>query len=240
MTVVTTGPGAEAQLICDECAKTTVVDGCGLRDADVVYVAAAGWSGPGFARGPHRCPTCSTIVHRPTPATETDQPVRVRLTVEHAYAVVRVTGDLDADAAAELETVLAGAVHARRQIVVDLSAAKKADAAGLAALVRARNMARRRHGEVLLARPSRYVQIVLRTARLHRAFRVFGTVQQAVTAAGGPVTAAVRPVAAGGPVSSAVRPVAAGGPVSSAVRSGTAAGGPVAPARRRPGAGTRP
>ena len=49
-------------------------------------------------------------------------------------------------------------------------------------LVRARHAARRHHGELLLAAPSRFIPTVLRTMRLHTAFRTFTTLRQAVAA----------------------------------------------------------
>jgi anti-anti-sigma factor len=108
---------------------------------------------------------------------------RVDVELGPAAAVVRVRGDLDLDVAPGLRAALERATAARPYVVVDLSEAGVIDAAGLGALVRARNSARRRQGELLLAGPSRFVQTVLRTMRLHTAFRSFGTVEQAVAAA---------------------------------------------------------
>lgn len=59
------------------------------------------------------------------------------------------------------------------------------DSAGPGALVRARNAARGRNGQLVLAGPSRFVQNLLQTMRLHTAFRVFATVSQATRAVEG-------------------------------------------------------
>ncbi|MEV6842758.1 STAS domain-containing protein [Actinoplanes sp. NPDC051411] len=77
------------------------------------------------------------------------------------------------------------AVACHPYVVVDLTHAGVIDAFGLGVLVRARNAARRREGELVLAGPSQFLQTVLRTVRLHTAFRTFNTVPQATTAVGG-------------------------------------------------------
>lgn len=192
MTAVPAGYGAGLQLICDGCGRSAGADGAGLHDADVVYVAvtAVGWSGSPFARGPHRCPRCSAVA-APAPRRPADVPGavldgavldRASVEVTPAAAIVRVAADLDAGVADELRSMLETAVAARRYVVVDLTEAGTIDSAGLGALVRARNAARRRSGELILAGPSRFVQTVLRTMRLHTAFRTFPSVEQAVAA----------------------------------------------------------
>ena len=97
-----------------------------------------------------------------------------------------MSGDIDMDVTPEMRLALDTAVAAHPKVVVDLTHARLIDSVGLGVLVRARNAARARHGELLLAGPSRFIQTVLRTMRLHTAFRMFDTVGHAV-AAGGPV-----------------------------------------------------
>lgn len=189
MTAVPAEEGMGVQLICDSCGDVAIAEGCGLHDTDVVYVAAAaiGWAGSPFARGPHRCPGCTPSA-APAAQSPDQSPARAgvldRVRVEHTptAAVVHVTGEIDIAVAPDLRSALEAAVVAQSNVIVDLSQAGVIDSAGLGTLVRARNAARRRQGELLLAGPSRFVQTVLRTMRLHTAFRTFGTVQQAITA----------------------------------------------------------
>jgi anti-anti-sigma factor len=188
MTAVSAENGSGVQLICDSCGNVASTDGCGLQDAVVVYVAVAaiGWAGSGFASGPHRCPDCLPLA-APSAASADRVAVLDRVRVEQlpTAAVVRVTGEIDMAVAPELRSALEAAVGAHPNVIVDLSQAGVIDSAGLSTLVRARNAARRRQGQLLLAGPSRFVQTVLRTMRLHTAFRTFGTVQQAVLATHG-------------------------------------------------------
>jgi len=82
----------------------------------------------------------------------------------------------------------------RAQVVVDLAKVPTIDPAGLGILVRARQAARRRHGDLLVAGMSRYVRTVMRTMQLHSAFTTFDTVQQALTAADAMVGQPTAPV----------------------------------------------
>ena len=107
---------------------------------------------------------------------------RVSVELGPSAAVVSATGDVGADIDGELREALDEALAWRPTVIVDLAATRRMDPAGLGTLVRARNAARRRDGELVLAAPSRFQQTVLRTMRLHTAFRTFGTLQQAVTA----------------------------------------------------------
>ncbi|HET6532628.1 MAG TPA: STAS domain-containing protein [Actinoplanes sp.] len=111
----------------------------------------------------------------------TDVGVAQRCT--RSAAVVQIAGDLDTAVAPLARTALDRAVAARPHVVVDLAEVPTIDPTGLGILVRARQEARRRHGDLLRAGPSRYVRTVMRTMRLHTAFATFDTVQQALTAA---------------------------------------------------------
>ena len=104
------------------------------------------------------------------------------LALEPSAAVVTVSGDVDIDIADELRALLERAAGERRNVILNLTMAHTIDAAGLGTLVRARNAARRRQGELLLAGPSPFIQTVLRTMRLHTAFRVFRSPDEAATA----------------------------------------------------------
>ncbi|MFC7533279.1 STAS domain-containing protein [Actinoplanes sp. GCM10030250] len=193
MTALSVAGGAGVHLICDDCGLMAAAGGCGLQDTNVVYVAASaiGWTGPAFARGPHRCPSCATVPsprRHPESATAGGESAaadgEVSLEVRASVALVRVSGNLGEETAAHLQAVLERAVAARRAVVVDLTMAGRVDQAGLRPLVRAGSAARHRGGEVLLAAPPRLLRGALRLMGLHRSLRVFGSVQQAITAAG--------------------------------------------------------
>ncbi|MET8147871.1 STAS domain-containing protein [Actinoplanes sp. NPDC049668] len=188
MTAVPGTYSSGVQLICDGCGEVATTDGGGLHDADVVYVAVTGigWTGSAFARGPHRCPRCSIAV--PAARRGTTRPAacagpfgRVTMRTTATVAVVHIAGDIDAGLAGELGSVLQTAAASRPYVIADLTDAGTIDPLGLGTLVRARHAARRHHGELLLAAPSRFIQTVLRTMRLHTAFRTFATLGQAVT-----------------------------------------------------------
>jgi anti-anti-sigma factor len=190
MTAIPTARGGGVQLICDGCGRVAAAVGCGLHDADVVYVAVAaiGWAGSAFTRGPHRCPACRTAKPPATRSARRSPPgatVAGRVSQRHTdfATLVDITGNIDVDVVAELRTALDRAVAARPQVIVGLAQVRTIDPAGLGVLVRARRAARGRNGDLVLAGPSRFVRTVLRTMRLHTAFRTFGTVQQAMTAA---------------------------------------------------------
>lgn len=190
MTVVSAAQGVGVQVVCDDCGATTSVDGCGLHDAEVVYVAvtANGWAGSLFARGPHRCPDCGGGSERKSAATARSGPrdgggSRVSVAVTAPAVLVRVTGDIDDDVVPALRSTLDSAMALRPYVIVDLSTAETITSPGLGTLVRARTAVRQRDGELLLAAPSRFVRTVLWTMRLHTAFRMFDTVPQAITAA---------------------------------------------------------
>lgn len=191
MTAVPTAAGTGVQLICDGCGDVTVAGGCGLHDQDVVYVAVAevGWTGSAFARGPHRCPDCEGPAPRIARRRVAAATGRVSSHRAPSASVVRVVGDLDVDVAAELRAALDAALEAHPRVIVDLTRAGAIDSVGLSALVRTRQAARRRGGDVLLAGPSRFIRTVLHTMRLDAAFPVFDTVPQAVSAAGRSVPA---------------------------------------------------
>ncbi|HEX5200488.1 STAS domain-containing protein [Paractinoplanes rhizophilus] len=196
MTAVPALGGVGVEVICDQCGAAAVTNGCGIHDAEVVYgaVAALGWSGSAFATGPHACPACAECMAgaRPParPERAGDAPgtwVSIRLLP--SAAVVRVTRDIDADVVPDLRTALEQALRERARVVVDLEQVHLIDSTGLGTLVRARNAARQRHGTLALAAPSRFVQTVLRTMRLHTAFPVYSSADQAVAGPGVPETA---------------------------------------------------
>lgn len=177
--------GTDVLVVCDRCGVTAAVDEYGVHDDHVVYVGAAGigWRGSRFARGPHRCPDCASGSGTPV-ADGAAEPARLTVTVTDtgAATVVRVEGDVDLDVIGELRAALDDAVTRRPYVIVDL-AVTGIDSLGIGTLVRARNVARRAGGDVVLAGPSPFVRTLLRTMRLDTAFQVYRTVPQAITVA---------------------------------------------------------
>lgn len=95
-------------------------------------------------------------------------------------AVVHVHADIDADIAAALRQTLADAVDRYGHVVLDLTDVTTVDPAGLAALVRAHQRARRREGMVCVVSPSRFVVTVLHTMRVDSLFPVFDSCRSAL------------------------------------------------------------
>ncbi|BBH70115.1 hypothetical protein ACTI_68000 [Actinoplanes sp. OR16] len=106
----------------------------------------------------------------------------VSLKLEASVAVVRVSGDIDLDTAVELWAVLEEAVAACPAVVVDLSDADVVDSTGVGALIRGRNAARSRSGELVLAGSSAFLRTVLETMRLTAELPTYRTVDEAVAA----------------------------------------------------------
>ncbi|GAA0587466.1 hypothetical protein GCM10010172_85740 [Paractinoplanes ferrugineus] len=191
MTVVSATNGADVRVTCDECGATTAIDGGGLSDRGLVYVAvtAKGWTGGPYARGPHRCAGCaapggSGPRRVPRPRARAAVGTAVSVAVTSPAAVVRATGDLDAAVVSTLRSSLESAVALRPHVIVDLTVVGEIDAVAVAAtLAQARTAARRGDGELLLAAPPRVVEMLHRATHGRVVFRTFDTVPQAITAA---------------------------------------------------------
>ncbi|BAL88225.1 hypothetical protein AMIS_30050 [Actinoplanes missouriensis 431] len=178
MTVVPERGGSQAHLLCDSCGAAVTLDGCGMHDTTVGYVAVSmiGWTGSPFARGPHRCPGCAPG-RRGRSAGDDADAGRAELVVTDTAAIIRVGHSIG-----PLQIVVRKAAGVRRTLVVDLSGLTSCDTAGIAALVRARNVALHHGGELLLAAPPPMLRARLRVRRLHTAFRTFGSVRHAIAA----------------------------------------------------------
>jgi len=188
MTVVPAGRCADVHVICDSCGSVAVADGHAVSDGVVVHVAIDGWSGPTFARGPHRCPTCtrssqSSVPHRHRSGTRT-KTSRVTVGSAGSAAVVSVVGDLEFDDLDLIRDALESAVVRRRTVIVDLAGAGTTDPACVGLLIRARNAAFRRGGELVLAAPSPLLAATLRASGVTDA-RVFRNRAHAVAATAG-------------------------------------------------------
>lgn len=96
-------------------------------------------------------------------------------------SVVRVVGDVDLAVAARLRATFESALAMRPWIIVDLRQAAAVDSVGLGVLIAARQGARRRGGDLVLAAAPVFVLSVLHAARLGTAFPTFDTVPQAIT-----------------------------------------------------------
>jgi anti-sigma B factor antagonist len=86
---------------------------------------------------------------------------------------VHVRADINERIAGCLRHTLAEAVDRHGHVILDLSGVPTVDPAGLAALVRAHQWARRRDAVVCFAGPSRFVITVLHTMRVDGLFPIF-------------------------------------------------------------------
>ena len=178
---------AGVQLICDGCDTTTVAGGGPMdRDAVSAAVAGTGWTGSPFVGGLHRCPDCSGGGGSPELAPLGIALTEIAIAVTEPAVVVRVTGDVDMHLVDDLRSTLDNAVTLRPFVIVDLTAARSADAAGLGVLIRSRREARRQRGDLVVVASREFARGQLRARRPHVPLRTYETVPQAITAALGP------------------------------------------------------
>ncbi|MFD9692524.1 STAS domain-containing protein [Kitasatospora sp. NPDC059146] len=83
-------------------------------------------------------------------------------------ATVTACGDIDLATAPELRRSLVAALHAHRDVVLDLSQVTFMNCAGLAALVHARNLADRLGAHLVLRGVGRDLKRLFRLTSLHR------------------------------------------------------------------------
>ena len=101
---------------------------------------------------------------------------------ERGHLIAALSGKLDIASAPALREQLLGLLQpAASRLVINLSAARYADASGLAVLVGTAGRARMHGGLVRLARPAPAVASVLRLTGTHRQLDTFPTVQAAMT-----------------------------------------------------------
>jgi anti-sigma B factor antagonist len=98
--------------------------------------------------------------------------------------VVVVRGELDVTQAAKVAVSLAVVAASGRTVILDLEGMEFIDSSGLAALVHARQFARRAGGDLLLAAPQQQVLRILAITRLIEFFAVHACVDEAVGIAG--------------------------------------------------------
>lgn len=98
--------------------------------------------------------------------------------------VVVLRGELDVTEAARVAASLAVVAASGRTVILDLEGLGFIDSSGLAALVRARRLARRAGFDLLLAAPQRQVLRMLAITRLIDVFAVHACVDEAAGIAG--------------------------------------------------------
>jgi anti-sigma B factor antagonist len=100
------------------------------------------------------------------------------------HVVVVLRGEPDVAEAAKVAASLAVVATSGRDVIVDLEGLEFIDSSGLAALVRARQHARRAGCDLLLAAPQRQVLRMLAITRLIDVFAVHDCVDEAAGIAG--------------------------------------------------------
>jgi anti-sigma B factor antagonist len=108
--------------------------------------------------------------------------------------VVVLRGELDVAEAAQVAASLAVVAAGGRDVIVDLAGLEFIDSSGLAALVSARQHARRAGCDLLLAAPQQQVRRMLAITRLIDVFAVHARVDEAAGVAGR-IPAAIAPEA---------------------------------------------
>ncbi|WP_212987792.1 STAS domain-containing protein [Actinoplanes auranticolor] len=99
-------------------------------------------------------------------------------------AVLRLSGELDADTATQLHKVLAELLERPvPRIVVDLSDLKFCDSVGLSAFITAKQVIAARGGWLSFAGANRFLASLLATVGLSRYFAIFPEVEDAIAAA---------------------------------------------------------
>ncbi|MEU4428473.1 STAS domain-containing protein [Actinoplanes sp. NPDC024001] len=144
-------------------------------------VSRAGWVGAPLAIGPHHCPQCGETGHAGDLPGVIKQRWGAAMAEHHWACVIRLYGDIDQSATAELRTVLTDALNRHHNVVLDLSSVRLMDSTGYAELVHVHELSGRRGGQVCLVRPSYPVHAVLRVSRLESLFRIFSDTTAART-----------------------------------------------------------
>ena len=97
--------------------------------------------------------------------------------------VVVATGEIDYQIAARLAATIYSAAASCPRVIVDLSAVAFIDSTGLGALMGARFEAEAEGGCIELVHPPRLVRRLLASTGLQRAFRVYETIDEALSSA---------------------------------------------------------
>ena len=99
----------------------------------------------------------------------------------HAVSVIKVKGRVDSDSAPELDAALTKLLQENRnKIVLNLQAVDFMSSAGLRAVVKAYQAAKRSGGDVRLAAVSNPVEVILRTIGMMQMLQMYPTDQEAM------------------------------------------------------------
>jgi len=107
-------------------------------------------------------------------------PFSIEMDSSQPVALVKVIGRVDSDTAPALDRVLSGLVTERKQIVLNLQGVDYLSSAGLRAMVRAYQAAKKSGGDVHLSCVSDPVEVVLRTVGMMQMLRMFPSDQEAM------------------------------------------------------------
>jgi anti-anti-sigma factor len=100
-----------------------------------------------------------------------------------SISVVKVKGRVDSETAPELDDVLIKLLQANRnQIVLNLQGVDYISSAGLRAVVKAYQAAKKSGGDVRLASVSTPVEVILRTVGMMQMLQMYPTEQEAMAA----------------------------------------------------------
>ena len=100
---------------------------------------------------------------------------------EEAGAVIAAfTGEVDLESSPQAREVLLEAVGSGREVLVDLSGVSYIDSSGVASLVEAFQLARKRQAAFGLVCVNEAAKRVLELARLDRVFRIFPSLEEAL------------------------------------------------------------
>ncbi len=105
--------------------------------------------------------------------------LHVNTSARDGYVVVVLRGEVDVANATHVTAALMAAISGEALIIVDLAKLKFIDARGIAALVRARNNARKAGGDLHLCAPQAQVLKLLGTIRPVDTFAVHDSVEEA-------------------------------------------------------------
>ena len=100
----------------------------------------------------------------------------------NGVAVVALSGDIDLQSSPAVRQQLLACFDHHDRVVVDLSSVTYIDSSGVASLVEAFQLSRKKNGSFSLVNVSNAVMRVLSLARLDRVFSIHPTVEAAVAA----------------------------------------------------------
>jgi len=99
-----------------------------------------------------------------------------KVTEEHGYAIVHLTGDIDLSCSPEVRRTLLERLAAQQPTLVDMAGVSYIDSSGIASLVEAYQTARKKHLEFALVAVSEPALSVLELARLDKVFPIHASV----------------------------------------------------------------